>query len=284
VNPIDLHCHTYYSDGRFSPAEVIEYAAQNGIAQIAITDHDNTGGYREALPLANVAGIDLIPGIEFTTRWDGAGLPPEDVNVDLLGYWFNPDDIAFRAFMQASLADVHERIDWACQYLTDHGCPIRMEEVFAENPRYGGMVQMIYALIHKGIAANWPVAVNQYIEPAWELTRLPRFSIQETIATIHAAGGVAVLAHPAVVRPQGQQMTSRYLKALVEAGLDGIEIYHRRLNEAAQAHFLGLAREFDLAISGGSDMHGWNKGLEDLGSQPVSGEMVERLKASRPVK
>jgi predicted metal-dependent phosphoesterase TrpH len=251
---------------------------------MALTDHDNTGGYREALPLARAAGIELIPGIEFTTRWDGADLPPEDLNVDLLGYWFNPDDPAFDAFTQAALADIHERIDWTCRYLTDHGCPISMEEVFAENPRYGGMVQMIYALIHKGIAADWPTAVNQYIEPAWELARPPRFSIQETIAAIHTAGGVAVLAHPVVVRPQGQPMTARYLGELVESGLDGIEIFHRRLDEPARAHFQALAREFDLAVSGGSDMHGWYRGLEEIGSQAVTGDMVRRLKAARPVK
>lgn len=276
--PVDLHIHTHYSDGRMSPEEVVAEAAARGIRVMAITDHDNLEGSRAAAPLARAAGIELIPGIEITTRWPGMDLPPGDADVDLLGYFVNPDDDVFTAFTHALIGDLHARIASTCARLTARGYPVTMDDVFAQNPRYGGAVQLLKALLARGHAPTWELA-NQLLVSAWYEERRTPFTIQSAIQQIHLAGGVAVLAHPAIVRPRGQQLTAADLRPLVEAGLDGIEIYHRRLNEAARAHFLGLANEFGLLTSGGSDMHGWFNGRDGLGSQPVTEALVERLRA-----
>jgi predicted metal-dependent phosphoesterase TrpH len=274
---IDLHVHTHYSDGRYSPAELIEAAVRRGLRILAITDHDNTRGSREAAPLAQSAGIELIPAIEFTTRWSGAALPPEDANVDLLGYFIDPQNAELRAFEEATLNDIHARIAGCCTRLTANGYPMSMDEVFAENPRYAGAMQMIQALLRKGHAATWKDAL-QLMDTVWLTARETPFTIRATIEQIHLAGGVAVLAHPSIVRPRGQQLEASYLRKLVDAGLDGIEIYHYRLDKAARVHFLGLAKTFGLLVTGGSDMHGWNRGFEELGEQPVTLEMVEALR------
>lgn len=278
MHHLDLHTHTHYSDGKYSPAEVIQAAAQAGIRTLAITDHDNCNGVREAAPFAEAAGIALVPAAEFTTCWPEAGLPRADADVDLLGYFIDLDHPGLRAFETAALADVHSRIAESCAALTASGFPLSMEEVFAQNPRYGGAVQAIHALQHKGYAPDWAAAVDLF-NSAWLSGRIGSFTIQTVIEQIHQVGGAAVLAHPAIVRPEGQQINSRWLRHLVDAGLDGIEVYHWRLDEAARALFLGLAREFGLVITGGSDMHGWFHGLEGMGQQPVTQEMLENLRA-----
>jgi len=277
---IDLHMHTYYSDGRFSPAEVIEAAALAGLRTIAITDHDTLRGSREAAALAQAAGIELIPSVELTTCWPGMNLPPEDANVDLLGYFVDRDDPVFDAFTRALLNDLHERIAWSCERLTKNGYPLSMEDIFAENPRYGGAMQMIHAIQHKGYAPLWNDALR-LMDTAWRMARSTPFTIRSAIEQVHLAGGVAVLAHPSIVRPHGARLTSDGLRPLVEAGLDGIEIYHRRLDENARRHFLGLAEKFHRQISGGSDLHGWHNGFDDLGVQPVTAAMLEGLRRRR---
>lgn len=275
---IDLHSHTYYSDGRFSPSEVIEAAARKGVRILAITDHDNSRGSREAAPLAQAAGIELIHAVEFTTRWPGAELPPTDANVDVLGYYLDPKNSELRAFEEAALNDLHQRISGCCARLSENGYPLRMDDIFIENPRYGGAMQMIQALLHKGYAPTWKDAMR-LMDSVWLTARDTPFTIKGTIEQIHLAGGVAVLAHPSIVRPRGQQLSAASLRELVDAGLDGIEIYHHRLTEADRAHFLSLARTFNLLVTGGSDMHGWNRGFEDLGGQAVTQQMVDALRS-----
>lgn len=274
----DLHIHSTYSDGRYTPAEIIAAAARLGLRGVAISDHDNLRGSRAARPLAAAAGLELIPAIELTTRWPAAALLPEDVNVDLLGYYFDPENAEFNAFVEAALNDLHARIAACCERLTALGYPLALSDVFVENPRYAGTIQLLDTLRRKGYAADWRES-SRLMDSVWLPARTTPFTIGAAIEQIHLAGGVAVLAHPTLVRPQGQRLTAAWLRKLVEAGLDGIEIYHRRLSEEDRAYFLGLAREFGLVISGGSDMHGWHRGIDELGTQPVNAEMVAALRA-----
>ncbi len=274
---IDLHCHTHYSDGRFSPGEVIEAAVRKGLRTLAITDHDNIRGSLEAAPLAAAAGLELIPAVEFTTSWPAVNLPPEDANVDLLGYCFDPSDPVFRAFTRATLNDMHDRIGSCCESLTALGCPLTLADVLAENPRYAGALQLIDAIAHKGYAPNREEAMR-LLEPVWFSLRDTPFTIYAAIEQIHLAGGAAVLAHPSIVRPRGQELTALDLRRLVDAGLDGIEVYHYRLDAAARKHFLALAREFNLLVTGGSDTHGWHGVFERLGQEEITAAMVEALR------
>jgi len=274
----DLHIHSHYSDGRYSPADIIAAASRLGLRAVAITDHDNLRGSRVAQPLALAAGIELIPAIELTTRWPGADLPLEDVNVDLLGYYFDPDHAEFNAFTEAALNDLHARISACCARLTTLGYPLELADVYVENPRYAGTIQLIDTLRRKGYAADWREAMR-LMNAVWLRVRSTPFTIRSAIEQIHLAGGVAVLAHPTLVRPQGELLSAAWLRQLVDAGLDGIEIYHRRLTEADRAYFLRLARTLGLLVSGGSDMHGWHRGMDELGTQPVSAAMVAALRA-----
>jgi predicted metal-dependent phosphoesterase TrpH len=277
--PCDLHTHTYYSDGRASPAEMVGQAAKIGLKMLAITDHDNTRGAREAAPLAARAGIELIPAIEFTCRWEGEGAPAGNIDIDLLGYFVDWDAVAFQIRERAALDDIHARVSSLCAAITAEGRPLALAELLADNPRYAGFVQLIHVAIRKKIVANWDAAVA-LIDRLWPRVRRSAYTVQDMIAAIHAAGGAAVLAHPAVITDDGRGwIGADHVAKLAAAGLDGLEIYHHRLDQAARRHFGALTRQFGLLASGGSDEHGWYKPYQRFGQEPVTSEMVEALRA-----
>ncbi len=273
----DLHMHTYYSDGHASPAELVEHAARIGLETISITDHDNANGAREALPLATRLNIELIPGIELTSRWDRADFPRGEANVDMLGYFVDFDDAGFQEIERTMRADLEERITDGCAHLTAAGYPLTLEDVYAENPRYPSTLHTILAMIRKGYAKDWDEAVALF-DREWLKVRLSGLTTFQVIEAIHAAGGVAILAHPAVIKCEEELLQTAHIKELVDAGLDGLEVYHHRLDDRAQAHFLHLARQFNLVISGGSDEHGWRVPFARMGRQPVTPKIVEAIR------
>ncbi len=120
--------------------------------------------------------------------------------------------------------------------------------------------------------------------PHWRQVRLCRTPIDQAIAAIHAAGGLAVLAHPAAIPWRDGPLQAEHVAELVEVGLDGIEIYHFRLDAEARRHFLELAGQFDLVVTGGSDMHGWPTGFDRMGQEPVTPDMVEALRTRQAQK
>ena len=228
--------------------------------------------------MAEAAGIELIPAIEMTTRWPGVGMPVEYSNIDMLGYFVDFSDPVFAAFTEALLADHHDRMRDACAMSVRLGFPISMDELWAQNPRYAGALQMVQVIQKKGYAGAWDEGLR-LMELIWYEARLPYTTIRAAIEQVHLAGGVAVLAHPTIVCPRGERLAAGDLRELVDAGLDGIEVFHPRLNLTDRAYFSELAREFGLLVTGGSDTHGWSRGLDELGTQPVTEDMLEKLRA-----
>jgi predicted metal-dependent phosphoesterase TrpH len=273
----DLHMHTYYSDGYPSPEAVVRQAARIGLKIIAITDHDNTRGVREAQPVADQLGLELITGIELTCHWDGYMSRGQFYDTDLLGYFVDPGNTGFLTHERAALDDLRDRASECCQRLTDAGYPVTLDDAIAENPRYPGGVQISHALQHLGYIKEWDEARALFYSQ-WQYVRPARFSIGDNIAAIHAAGGVAILAHPSVVTKNGKQLQQNDIARLVEMGLDGLEVYHYKLTQADQARFRRFAEQFGLVVSGGSDEHAWT-GFKRLGTQPITPEIVETLRA-----
>ena len=274
---IDLHVHTTYSDGRDAPEDVLRRAAALGIETIAITDHDNTRGVREAQARAPVLGLSLILAIELTCRWDRCRSAPGEGDIDVLGYWIDLDDAGLYAFERAALEDIHERVAACCACLTADGYPVSIEALFARNPHYAGLQFLIHEIQDQGYAPDWGDAFSLMMR-GWRQVRSSRFTIEETIAQIHGAGGVAVLAHPTAIACDGSRLQEAQAAALAEMGLDGLEIYHPRLDREARAHFGALAQRFDLLVSGGSDAHGWFDEWRGLGAQPVTDAMLVALR------
>ena len=275
---VDLHIHTYFSDGKYSPEEVLARAAEIGLKTIAFTDHENATAARLVQDQAGGAnhGIQVIPGVEFTTSWPGLDVLPGDTDIDLLGYFFNLDSAEFKALELAELQDFRQRILACCEILTAAGHPLSLEDVLAVNPRFPSLASLIFATQRKGHADSWE-AGYRLVTAAWRQVRACRLEIGDASATIHAAGGVAVLAHPSAIARQGGLIGREQVAQLANLGLDGLEVYHHRNNDAARQQLLALAQQFHLEVSGGSDEHGWWHSR--LGTQPVTEEMLQSLRA-----
>ena len=274
----ELHAHSTYSDGSATPRQLVERAAALGLQALAITDHDTACGARVAARYARDLGIELIPAIEFTARWDECRQAGWSGEVDVLGYFVDLDDAGLQVAEAAATGDIAARMADCCASLTRAGYPVTMDEVYALNPRYAGMRFLRELLVRKGYVASEAEA-GRLVHEHWLRVRPCALTLAQQIRAIHEAGGVAILAHPGHIRPDGQWLQPEHIEALLALGLDGLEAYHRSHDEATRAHFLVLAERYGLLVSGGSDEHGWSPDLPLLGTAPVTREMVEALRA-----
>lgn len=266
---IDLHIHTYYSNGLFSPQQVVEESVRIGLQAIAITDHDNIDGNIEARPFAEQHHIELVPAVEVTTRWGDLD------NLDIMAYFVDFDNVEFRAMLAGGMQDLANRMVHFCQVLTQKGYPITYDELIAQNPRYAGTRQIIEVLQNKGFVKDF-VEAFPILKYGWSQIPNCALDVSQAIQTINDAGGVAVLAHPPLTR--SEWFTIDEIKPLVDAGLGGIEVYHPSIDEAASDYFIQMAKDLNVVITGGSDEHGFTNQFTRLGKQPVTIDMLETLR------
>lgn len=241
---LDLHLHTTASDGLLKPSEVVQLAHKHHLNAIAITDHDTTAGVAEAQQVA--AGSPLvIPGIELSAA-EGS------TDVHVLGYYVQHEGAAFQAELAQFQADRLSRGYDMVEKLIALGKPIEWERVLTMAA--GGAVgrpHVARALLEVGHVASVAEAFQLYLHtggPAYVSRQ--RLSPEDAIRLIHRAGGVAVLAHPALL-PDYAALIER----LVPSGLDGVEIMHPKNNTTVRANLRGLALRHNLIITGGSDFH-----------------------------
>lgn len=274
----ELHMHTVYSDGYRPPEFMLGAAVAKGLSVIAFTDHDTAAAARAAAPVAPHLGLDLIPAIEFTARWDGVCGPGSGQDVDVLGYFVDLNSEALKERERAALDDIYARVAACCDRLTAAGYPVTFAEVQRENARYAGLRQLRDVLVKKGYRPT-EAETRALLDAHWFAGRLCRFSVHEQIAAIHAAGGVAILAHPGLIQCDAGLIGAAQIAQAVAWGLDGIEVYHRSMDEPTRAHFAALAAQYGLLMTGGSDEHGWSADLCYMGREPVTEDMVAALRA-----
>jgi len=278
---IDLHSHTTASDGTFSPAQLVDEAGRAGVRILGITDHDTFSGYDQALPLARQTGLELVCGIELSTKLHGH-------SVHLLGYFLdellNPDGFGvFRTWigeLQASRRDRNVRL---IARLRELGVDITLEEVQARGGGMTGRPHFAQLLIEKGYVSNMQQAFDDYLDESAKgyVTRHePQFG--EAVQHIRGAGGIASLAHPVRLRED----FAAILPEVCAAGLNAIEAYHSDHNPAQTALYLQLAEQYGLLVTGGSDFHGAVKpeihlGTGRDGNLRVPEDIVERLSLAR---
>lgn len=242
---VDLHLHTNASDGQHSPSELVALAQKFDI--IAITDHDTTEGIAEAQAAARRTGSPLIiPGIELSAEDDGG-------DVHMLGYFVDIHDADFQAELRKFRSDRHDRGQRIVEKLAGFGMPLdwaRIEQI-AEGGAIG-RPHIARALVEAGYVETVREAFDRYIANDG-IAYVPRrrLSPEEAVHMIHAAQGVAVLAHPGLL-PDPASMVRR----LVICGLDGVEVTHPSNSEATRLLLRALAKEYSLIMTGGSDFHG----------------------------
>ena len=257
---IDLHSHTNESDGTLAPAELVAEAVRAGVTALGITDHDTFAGYDRALPVARQAGLDLICGIELSTKLHGK-------SVHLLGYFLHNNGAGalagFRSWildLQAARRDRNVRL---VQRLQELGMNITLEEAEARGRGMTGRPHFAQLMVEKGYVSNLRQAFDLYLDESakgYVYRREPTFA--EGVKWIRGAGGISSLAHP--VRVKGD--VPALMPELCEMGLMAIEAYHSDHTPADTALYLDLARRHNLRVTGGSDFHGAVKPDVSLGT------------------
>ena len=247
---LDLHLHTTYSDGHYSPAEVIQFAHAVGVTALAITDHDIVDGLPEAIEAGASLGIEVIPGIELSSRFEGR-------EIHILGYFFDWQDTTFHVRLTEQRISRHERNPRIVEKLNQCGLQLSYDEVKAKAGAGSvGRPHIAQVLVDKGYVRSPKEAFERYLAedaPAYVLRELPES--RNAIAWIREAGGVPVLAHPYWTKRKGQEL-STMCRTLKEDGLLGIEVFYSTHTRRQTSEYLELARTLDLLCTGGSDFHG----------------------------
>ena len=245
---IDLHTHSRHSDGSMTPKELVAHAAAEGISAIALSDHDCVDGVAEAMAEGERLGVEVIPAIEFSVV--------SDTETHILGYFIDPASPVMDEAMVKIFEAREYRAKTTLAKLNELGFPITEEEV---RQVAGGalLCRAHYArvLMDKGLVPSVKEAFDKYLangRPAY--CGKQAITAEEAIALIHAAGGIAFVAHLHLIRLSDEELRA-FLTRLKAAGLDGIEGYYTEYTPEMQEKYQALARELSLEISGGTDFH-----------------------------
>jgi len=253
MSRIDLHLHTTHSDGSFSPTEVLRLAHMAGVTALAITDHDIVSGIPEAITAGAELGIEIIPGVESSSRVGNSEL-------HILGYCLRWQDPELNRRMAALRESRHNRNPQIIDRLRALGLEVTYEEVRAlAGTDSVGRPHIARLLMDKQYVTSAKDAFDRYLSegrPAYVARELP--TPADAVSWIRAAGGVAVLAHPTWAKVSGEGLNT-LLTTLKGDGLGGIEVHYSTHTKRQTTEYLDLAKRLDLLVTGGSDFHGITK-------------------------
>lgn len=269
----DLHCHSTYSDGSSTPAQLVENALESGLKALAITDHDNIEAYHVALPCAKSAGLHLITGVEFSAQH-------KNKSVHILGYGFECHHPDLILFCQQHRERRLMRCKKTLALLADRKMPISEEEFLAlwghdvEQVHTLGRPHIAMAMVQKGYVSTVQEAFNKYLGDN-RCCHVPveSFSPEQTIALLHKAKGVSVIAHPHLIKE------SDLLLDLLKMPFDGIECFYGNFPASANARWVKIAQAKKWLMTGGSDFHGDVKPFLKLGSSGIDEENLLKLES-----
>ncbi len=247
---IDLHTHSVYSDGSYTPLELVELAVKQGVTALALTDHDTMAGVEEIMQLGSEYNLTVLSGVEISAMYDKQ-------SIHLLGYGIDPTNSEFTHWLTL-LQDGREK--------RNHKILISLQELGFEitnndlqqisGTGLAGRPHIANILMNKGIVRSFNEAFRSYLgkgKKAWHCRFC--YSAIETISAIHRAGGIAVLAHPGPIDSSMKRQPA-LVRELAMYGLDGIEIYYPSHSRKMKKKLFSLAAEHHLLVTGGSDYHG----------------------------
>lgn len=268
----DLHIHSTASDGTLAPEAIIECAARLGIPAIALTDHDTIAGVGPAQTAASSQNLIVIPAVELSTELGTR-------SIHILGYWIDYHDPVLNERLARQREFRLERAERIVEALRAWGISsLTMRDV--RDAARGGAVgrsHIAQVLIRTGHASSIEDAFQRYLgedAPCFVPKTVP--TPAQAISWITEAGGVPVLAHPAL------NAVDDLIPELVDAGLGGIEAYHTECSPQQTVQYVQLAAEYGLLVTGGSDFHGNGRPTNKLGSANVPLTVLESLQAAAP--
>ena len=251
---IDLHVHTLASDGSDTPVDVVRMAAELGLRAVAVTDHDTFAGLPEAIETGARYGVEVVPGVELSTIYDG-------VEVHVLGYYMDAGHPRLRAMMARATAERNARNETMVQRLHDAGYPVTMDALHAEFPGQTmlGRPHISEYLMRRGYVASVQDGMKNLLgrgKPFY----VARYNIplEESVETLRAAGGLPVVAHLFKYRYTPEQLTAM-VDAATAAGAVGLEAMYTNYTPAQEQAVRVLAAERGLLCTGGTDYHGARK-------------------------
>lgn len=249
----DLHTHCDHSDGTCTPAQVIALAKAAGLQAVALCDHNTVSGLPDFLAAGARAGMEAIPGIEFSTDYKGTEL-------HILGLFIKPEHYAAVTERAERYLIEKEQSDIGlCQALTKAGFPLNYEQIKGETA--DGFVNRAVigaAMVRRGYVSSVKEAFKRFLSPEQGYYKPPkRPDAFEIIRFIKSIGAAAVLAHPFL--NLDREALEEFLPKAVEAGLDGMEVLYSKYDEETTALSKMIAQKHGLIFSGGSDFHGENK-------------------------
>ena len=278
---IDLHTHSTESDGTLTPQELMQLASDIGLSAIALTDHDTVGGLSKAKPVAESLGIELVPGIELSTDYNGT-------EVHMLGFYIDDTNPAFLKKLQEFIDSRNLRNEKMAFLLQKEGFSITLEDLYREYPD-SVITRAHFAryLVEHGYVKDRDTIFRKYLGDNCRCY-VPREKITpfEAIDLIHLGGGLAFFAHPVLCHMNHDRLRF-FVRDLKEAGLTGMEAVYSMNSPGDERNMKKLAQEFDLLISGGSDFHGENKPYIHLGTGKgnlrIPDSILDAIKAEKEV-
>jgi hypothetical protein len=274
MSGIDLHTHSTYSDGTNTVSENVRLARERGLAGIAITDHDTTAGLSEGAAAAEGTDLRIVPGIEFSAEHEGASL-------HVLAYWADPANSALVEELRRLTDTRFRRGELMVEKLQDLGYDISFERVRAiAGDDLIARPHIAEAMVEAGIVATEKEAFDRFISDGG-IAYVPKHALAPTDALrlIRDAGGVCVLAHPAMWKGN-DAVPDQLIESMAEQGMGGLEVDHPDHDDERRARYRAMAGRLDLVPTGASDCHGARYDYR-LGCETTPPELVDELERRR---
>lgn len=275
----DMHVHSSASDGTFSPSALLAEAKKAGLCAMALTDHDTMDGITEAVAAAEDLGIELVPGVEFSTEY-------KDCEIHVLGYYLSEEYPPLRAKLEEFRDFRSTRNVRMVERLQEEGFSITMEDLARRAPdSVLTRAHIARFLCETGQVPDIKTVFSEYIgEHCRCYIERPKISPTEAVILIREAGGLAVLAHPVLYKLSEADL-KQMIQEMKEAGMCGIEAVYSENSKEDEIYFRQMADSFGLLVTGGSDFHGTNKPDIKLsvgkGDLKITYDMLSALKDLR---
>ena len=276
---VDLHVHSNASDGTFSPSQVVELAKNAGLDAFALTDHDTTAGVPEALEKGRDLNIEVIPGIEVSSSFDGT-------EIHILGLFVNSDDPVLAAMLEKMRISRDRRNEKMLENLAADGISFTKEELCGDNPdTIITRAHIAHALVAKGICSGMYQAFKKYLQYGGRYSpQKEHLSPEVVVKTLISNGAFVALAHPFQYK-FGDKKTEELIAHMADLGMKGLEVYHSSNNKLESMKLQEMAVRHHLLPTGGSDFHGGNKPDISIGTGRgglrVSSLLLEDIKRER---
>lgn len=272
---VDLHLHTYYSDGFFSPFEIVKKIQKTGTKIISITDHDNIGGLKEAIRTGLKEDIEVIPGVEISGEYMNR-------EMHILGYFIDPNAPALKELLTEIQEERILRIKKIIAKLNELGSTITYDDAKQDlkSTVSIGRPHIANALVREGFVKSFFDAFVKYIgDDKIADVKKVRPSYDRVFKIIKEAGGLSFLAHPA------RYFNEEEIKLFKAAGLDGVEVVHPSHTASEVKKYKEIAAKYNLLTSGGSDFHGGRKNDSgNMGKYYISEKEIDKMRALLPKK